>query len=73
MDGMHGVTPGSAAEFRDTLRRLHVGDIVAIEVKHSGAIRTATVTISSLDRPMVRIGELAHMTERQRAVLDHWR
>ena len=70
---MNGVTSGSAAEFRDTLRRLHVGDTVAIEVKHSGAIRTATVTISLMDRPKVRISEVAHVTERQRAVLDHWR
>ena len=57
--GMNGVTSGSAAEFRDTLRRLHVGDTVAIEAKHSGAIRTATVIIASMDRPKVRISEVA--------------
>jgi predicted metalloprotease with PDZ domain len=71
--GVNGVTLKSAAEFRDTVRRLHVGDIVAIEVKHSGAIRTATVALTSLERPKVRISELAHVTERQRAVLNQWR
>jgi predicted metalloprotease with PDZ domain len=70
---INGVTSGSTAEFRDTLRRLHTGDTVAIEVKHRDTIRTATVTITPLDRPKVTIGELAHVTERQRAVLDHWR
>jgi predicted metalloprotease with PDZ domain len=70
---LNGVTLSSAADFRDTLRRLHVGDTVALEVKHSGALRTATVTITSLNRPRVRISELAHATERQRAVFDRWR
>ena len=62
-----------AAEFREALMRLRVGDRIAIEVKHSGVVRTATVTITPLDRPKVRISELTHVTERQRAVLDHWR
>jgi len=69
----NGVTLNSTAEFRDTVRRLHVGDTVAIEVKHGGTVRTATVTLTRLDRPKVSISELGHMTGRQRAVLDRWR
>jgi len=58
--------------FRTLLRGLRVGDTVSVAVRWASGPFRATVGISQLEQPTVRIEEIPGATERQRALRARW-
>ncbi len=59
-------------ELRSRLLRLQMGDTVRVAVQRPGGPFEATVMMAGFERPVVRIAEIPHATERQQALLRAW-
>ena len=62
-----------AADFRQRIRNLRLGDTVSIEVKRPAGISKATIIVSGYLQPRVRIDEIEPSTERQRHLREAWK
>jgi predicted metalloprotease with PDZ domain len=58
--------------FRTRFRALRVGDTVSVVVQRIRSPFVATVVVSQLERPAVRIEEIPGATERQRTLRARW-
>ena len=62
----------SANDFRQIVRRLQIGDTVFIEVQRPTGIFQSKVIVSGYRQPVIRIGELNQITEKQRNLHKAW-
>jgi predicted metalloprotease with PDZ domain len=69
---VNGAAPTTWQAFRLLLANVQVGDTVRLVLRRNGRPLRATVTVTGYDRPVVRIEDVPHATERERALRERW-
>ena len=69
LDGRPVVT---AADFRQWIRQLRVGQTARLEVMRNGTVSTVAVRVTGYDHPTVRIQEIADAAVQQLRLRTQW-
>jgi predicted metalloprotease with PDZ domain len=69
---LDGRAVATAADFRQWLGQLRVGQTARLEVMRDGVVLTAAVLITGYDRPTVRVEEIADATAEQLRLRTRW-